>query len=279
MKLLLNILPKRMISKIMENIANFQFPSWIMEKIILIYSSLLKVNLDEAEHPVSHYKTLNEFFIRRLKKGVRPIDNNPKTIISPVDGTIMDFGLIKEDKMVQVKGIEFSVCDLIKEERYHNAFIDGHYMIIYLSPKDYHRIHSPVDGNLVFCEYNRGHLHPVNSLGLNHIPGLFAINERQTSFIETSYGMVAMVKVAAINVGQIRCTYPVPWTPETLKQRDYWTQDYHSLSLKKGEEMARFELGSTVVLCFPKDTIQFLDNMEKEKPLKLGEAIAEVILD
>lgn len=277
MKLLLIILPKRFISSIMGYIANFPFPAFIMKNIILIYSKLLNVNLDEAEHPVSYFKTLNQFFIRTLKEGARPIDENPKSICSPVDGTVMDAGPIVNDKMIQVKGIEFSVLDLIQEEKYKHEFLDGQYIIIYLSPKDYHRIHSPFDGNLVYCEYNRGYLYPVNSMGLNHIPGLFSINERETSFIQTTMGIIAMVKVAAINVGKIKCTYPVPWTDKTLKEKSYWTSPLNSLPIKKGEEMARFELGSTVILCFPKNKIQFRDNIKKNTSLRLGEAIADFI--
>ncbi len=276
MLFLLKILPKRFIGHITGCLTDFPFPKWFLKGFLKVFVKVLKVNMEEAVYPITHYRTVNEFFTRPIRESERPIDSDPNTIISPVDGRVIEKGDIIDDQALQIKGVPYSITKLIKHEDFSSKFLNGHFITLYLSPKDYHRIHVPYDGTGIATEYNRGALFPVNNLGLHNIQNLFAINERLTTFFETSFGLSALVKVAAVNVGRIKTTYEQPWTHKEMKKRKSIFASLDRISYAKGDELARFELGSTVILLFEKDTITFAKDLGSGRFLKMGETFAHI---
>ncbi|GMT48520.1 MAG: hypothetical protein IEMM0008_0059 [bacterium] len=276
MLILLKLLPKRFIGSITGFLTDFPFPKWFLMGFLKMFVKVLKVNMEEAVYHLSHYRTVNEFFTRPIKQGQRPINGDPNTIVSPVDGRIIEKGDIVDDKALQIKGVPYSITKLIKHEDFSSKFLNGHFITLYLSPKDYHRIHVPYNGTGIAAEYNRGALFPVNNLGLHNIQNLFAINERLTTFFETSFGLSAIVKVAAMNVGRIKTTYEQPWTHKEMKQKKSIFSSLDHISYVKGDEFARFELGSTVILLFEKDAITFLKELGSGRFLKMGETFAHI---
>ncbi len=276
MLILLKILPKRLMSAITGFLTNVPFPKWFLKGFLKMFVKVLKVNMEEAVYPISHYRTVNDFFTRPIKQSQRPIDSNPDTIVSPVDGRVIEKGDIVNDKALQIKGMPYSITELIKHEDFSRKFLNGHFITLYLSPKDYHRIHLPYNGTGIATEYNRGALFPVNNLGLHNIQNLFAINERLTTFFETSFGLGALVKVAAVNVGKIKTTYQQPWTHKEMKQKRSIFASLDSIFYAKGDELARFEMGSTVILLFEKDSITFVDGLGSGRFLKMGETFAHI---
>jgi len=273
MIILLKLLPKKLISWITGILADIKFPKWFLKGFFRLYIKIFQVNMDEALYPVSHYRTINDFFTRPIKPDCRPIDGDADTITSPVDGRIIEYGDIKDDLALQIKGLPYSIKKLVKHQEYSECFLNGSFITLYLSPKDYHRIHVPFDGKAIAMEYNRGALFPVNDLGLHRIRNLFAINERLTTFFETPFGLSAVVKVAATNVGRIKTKYPLSFTKSDMKRKSLFSS-LESISYKKGDELARFEMGSTVILLFKKGSITFLDNLKAGDFLKMGETLA-----
>ena len=275
MIILLKLLPKRLISRFSGFLCDLKVPGWLLGKIMKGFVKAFKVNMEEAEYPLSHYKTFNQFFTRPIKPTTRPVDADPKSVVSPVDAKIIELGDIKEYDALQIKGLPYSVEKLITEKEFSKQFYNGHFITLYLSPRDYHRIHTPFDGKGVAVEYNRGALFPVNELGLHRIQNLFAINERLTTFFETSFGKCALVKVGATNVGRILTTYDQPWNKKDMKQKHLFHK-MDDLHFKKGDELARFELGSTVILLFSEGSITFKEHLKSGLSLKMGEVLATV---
>ncbi|MDH4127592.1 MAG: archaetidylserine decarboxylase [Spirochaetota bacterium] len=275
MILLFKILPIRFISKVTGILADLNLPKCLIKPLLSLYVKFFKVNIDEMIHPISHYSTFNDFFTRSINLSSRPISPDPNIIISPVDGTVVEYGNIINDKALQVKGVAYSIFELIINNDYSKRFLNGHFITIYLSPKDYHRIHIPYDGKSIAVEYNRGKLYPVNNIGLYKIKNLFVVNERLTTFFNTSFGLTALVKVGATNVGRIKTVYPLPWTKPEMKKKSLFSK-LNNLSYKRGDELARFELGSTIILLFEKDKIDFLETLKSGDSLKMGQSIAQI---
>ncbi len=267
---LLKLIPKRLISLLVGILSDIALPKWFLKVFIDFFIKKYNINKKEMIYPVSYYKTFNDFFTRPINLDLRPIDKGLNSIVYPVDSRIIEFGSIKKDRAIQAKGIDYSIFSLISNYDYAKLFIDGFFITLYLSPKDYHRIHSPLDGEVSAVEYNRGMLYPVNSLGLK-IPSLFAINERLTTFLKTDFGLCAIIKVGALNVGRISVNYAIP--DSIVKKQSFFCTIKNTL-YKKGEEFAKFEMGSTVVLLFENNRIAFDDNIKKDDAVKIGKAFA-----
>ncbi|MDE2077820.1 MAG: phosphatidylserine decarboxylase [Burkholderiales bacterium] len=233
------------------------------------------VNMDEAANPdFSTYPTFNEFFTRPLKAGVRPLANT--ALVSPVDGAISQLGPIKKDQIFQAKGHHYSTRALVGgDAKLAAEFEDGTFATIYLSPKDYHRIHMPCDGRLTRMIYVPGDLFSVNPATARGVPGLFARNERVVCVFETATGPFVLTLVGATIVGSMATVWHgVVNPPRTRKVRE-WRYDDQNIVLKKGDEMGRFLLGSTVVLLFPKEGhVQFNPSWEAARPVRMGEAMS-----
>ena len=224
---------------------------------------MFSVNMEEAKEPVSSYKSFNEFFTRELKPELRPIHPNPRVFVSPVDSTVLDYGELDARKLF-IKGFSYSLEELVGEPFYQKAFHNGQFLLLYLSPPNYHRIHLPCDSKLLALEYHRGTAYPVNSLGIRWIEKLFSKNERLTSFFESSFGLFALIKIAALNVSQIQTNYPYSWNKKQMRQNSRLYHDFSDpILLQKGQEIACFRMGSSVLILFQEK------KEKKEKKIQL----------
>ena len=252
---------------------------WVTTAIIRRFVAKYQVNMAEALDPdIASYPTFNAFFTRALKPGARPLAD--ADLVCPVDGAISQFGTIDKDQIFQAKGHRYSTTAVLGGDRALAAqFEGGHFATIYLSPKDYHRIHMPCDGVLNRMIYVPGELFSVNPTTARGVPGLFARNERVVCLFNGPAGPFAMILVGATIVGSMA----TPWhgvinPPRTADVRE-WSYASGEVSLKKGEEMGRFLLGSTVVLLFPKVPLRFYPAWVAGGGVRLGEAMALCQLD
>lgn len=232
-----------------------------------------QVNMAEAANPdITSYASFNEFFTRPLKAGARPLAE--ARYICPVDGAISQFGTIARDQIFQAKGHSYSTTALVGGDAQLAAkFLDGSFATIYLSPKDYHRIHMPCDGRLTRMIYVPGDLFSVNPTTARGVPNLFARNERVVCVFDSDHGPFVLTLVGATIVGSMSTPWHGIVNPPRTKEVREWRYETGKVTLKKGEEMGRFLLGSTVVLLFPKSTIDFNADWKSERPVRLGEVM------
>ena len=232
------------------------------------------VDMNEAAEPdPAAYKTFNEFFTRALKPGARPFAQ--ADLICPVDGAISQFGRIDTHTIFQAKGHEYTTQALLGgDPSIADPFVDGSFATLYLSPKDYHRIHMPCDGRLTRMIHVPGELFSVNPVTAQGVPGLWARNERVVCLFEGPRGPWSLVLVGATIVGSMQTVWHgVVNTTRPGKVRE-WRYDGQDIALKQGEEMGRFLLGSTVIMTFPKDRLAFNPAWAPAKGVRLGEEMA-----
>ncbi len=232
------------------------------------------VDMSEAANPdIASYKSFNEFFTRALKPGVRPVA--AADLVCPVDGAISQFGAIEKDQIFQAKGHAYSTTALVGGDAALAArFENGHFATLYLSPKDYHRIHMPCDGRLLRMIHVPGDLFSVNPLTARGVPGLFARNERVVCVFDSARGPFVLTLVGATIVGSMATVWHGVVNPPRVGKLREWRYDDEQIALKQGAEMGRFLLGSTVVMLFPKAALQFNPAWVPAKPIRLGEAMA-----
>jgi phosphatidylserine decarboxylase len=233
------------------------------------------VNMDEAVNsdPAS-YATFNEFFTRALKPEARPLA--AAAFVCPVDGSISQFGAIERDQIFQAKGHNYSTTALVGGDAALAAqFQDGGFATLYLSPRDYHRIHMPCDARLIRMIYVPGELFSVNPVTARGVPGLFARNERVVSVFETAHGPMVLVLVGATVVGSMATVWHGVVNPPRTPDVREWRYDDQPVTLKQGEEMGRFLLGSTVVMLWPKGQIRFNPDWAPARAVRLGEKMGD----
>ncbi len=236
------------------------------------FAARFNLDMSEAEHPIEHYKSILELFTRRLKPGLRPVDADPRAFISPVDGAFLVCGHVADGPLVQAKGRTYSLDALLAEPGATETFRKGSCITIYLSPRDYHRIHSPVDGKITGYTYVPGDLFPVNPAGVAHVDALFATNERLCTHIESeAFGRVEVVKVGATNVGHIKVAYDDSVATNTGGKRVEHKAYDSPIDVARADEVGVFEMGSTVVLVTEK-RVDFKDFV-KGQAIKLGESL------
>lgn len=268
------VLPKHVLSRLVGKLAAAEAGA-VTQFLIKLFIKAFTINMQEAfyEQP-SAYKTFNDFFTRQLKYGIRPIVEDERTLCHPVDGAVSQFGDIIGDKVFQAKGHSYSLTTLLGgKPELAECFKGGQFATIYLAPSDYHRIHMPVEGKLTDTLHVPGELFSVNPLTAANVPGLFARNERVVALFDTPVGKVAIVLVGATIVASIETVWAGNITPPAGKYVQHWQHNYEDISLAKGEEMGRFKLGSTVVLCFEPNKIEF-ENLSAGAITRLGEALA-----
>lgn len=233
------------------------------------------VNMAEAANPdPAVYPTFNEFFTRALKDGVRPLAAAP--FVCPVDGAISQFGAIHQDQIFQAKGHHYSTTALVGgDAKLAAQFDNGSFATIYLSPRDYHRIHMPCDGVLRRMIYVPGDLFSVNPTTARGVPGLFARNERVVCVFDSAHGPFVLTLVGATVVGSMATVWHGVVNPPRLPQITEWHYDANAVVLKQGDEMGRFLLGSTVVMLFGRDRLAFDGVWAAGKPVCLGEKMGE----
>jgi phosphatidylserine decarboxylase len=231
------------------------------------------VNMQEAANPdIASYASFNEFFTRPLREGARPLAD--ADFICPVDGAISQFGAIERDSIFQAKGHSYTTTALVGgDARLAEQFADGSFATLYLSPKDYHRIHMPCAGSLRRMIYVPGELFSVNPTTALGVPGLFARNERVVCVFDSELGPFVLTLVGATIVGSMATVWHGVVNPPRSHSVREWHYDSHEVLLQKGQEMGRFLLGSTVVMLFPKDTLNFNPAWEPAKAIRMGEAM------
>lgn len=271
------ILPKHLLSRLIGRLAAAQ-AGWLTTALIKLFIKQYRVDMQEArESDPEHYLSFNDFFTRELKDGVRPICPSPEHLSMPVDGTVSQVGDIEYDQIFQAKGHQYSLTTLLGgNPDIAEPFKGGKFATIYLSPKDYHRIHMPLDGVLTDMIYVPGELFSVNPLTTENVPGLFARNERVVCIFESEKGRFAMVLVGATIVASIETIWAGTVTPPAGINVQHWRYPKdaeNTVSLKKGQEMGLFKLGSTIIACFEPDMLEF-NGQSNGDVTRLGEIFA-----
>lgn len=242
---------RKCISKLTGSFAKTSLSKMLIPYFIKTY----QIQVDEAEKTISEYRSLNEFFTRKLKHGARSIDEAPSSLISPVDAMIMGIGQFRDGEKMMIKGQHYSASELLNESPRIVNYKNGIYIVLYLSPADYHRIHAPVSGKIMEKDAVQGKVYPVHDTSLKYMKKVLSRNERLITYIAHEFGEIAVVKVGAMNVSSIRYAEPLPDTVE------------------KGEELATFEFGSTVVLCMEHGTFKPRIELKEGDHVQMGQPL------
>ena len=269
------LIPQHLLSRLVGKLADCRI-GWIKNTLIKNFARRYQVNMAEARvEDLTAYASFNDFFTRELKPDAREITADPLQLASPADGAISELGLLQHGQLLQAKGINYSLTRLLGGDvERAKPFMGGSFATIYLSPKDYHRVHMPLEGRLLETIYVPGDLFSVNQATADHIPSLFARNERLVAFFETPAGPMALILVGAMIVAGIETVWDGQVAPPVrqVKIRDF--SDPQPVVLEKGEEMGRFKLGSTAILVFGPEAVQWREDLQNGTPVRLGEALA-----
>ncbi len=264
------LLPQHFLSKLMFRFARINI-QWIKNNFTRWFVKKYQVNLSEAEiENIEDYSNFNDFFTRALKSNLRPISTTK--IISPVDGVVSQAGKIQDFQIFQAKGRQYSVSELLADKALQE-FENGSFATIYLSPKDYHRVHMPCDGSLKSMKYIPGNLFSVNQKTVNNIDRVFARNERLVCLFDTDFGEMVLVLVGAIFVGSMETSWEGQITPPFTKLVKTYDYKNRQIKLYKGDELGRFNMGSTVILILPNGSLKL--NLEVEQTLKMGQSLID----
>lgn len=268
--LLLSVLPKHGMSRLAGWLANRTVPVGWRGAVYRGYSRIFGAKPEEAALPLEAYPSINKFFTRALKPGLRPLA--PNAIVSPVDAAVGAYGIVQQDTLVQAKGRTYSLAALLGNAELARTFEGGTYTTLYLSPKDYHRIHVPVDGRITEATYIPGELWPVNVAAVTHVADLFAVNERIVVMLDGARGgRMAIVPVGATMVGMTRLVFDDLHT--NARRREVQQRRYNTpIAMSAGDELGHFEFGSTVVLiCSPE--CGTIESLTLGAAVKLGQRI------
>ena len=266
--------PKSAFSRLMGALASRAWPGPLLRLVIGIYTRFYRIDMENFEVPPQGFSTFNAFFTRPLKAGARPIDADPSRLVSPVDGAVSAVGTISQGLLLQAKGMDYSLGELLAGAADPAGYEGGSYLTIYLSPRDYHRIHAPCAARVTRFAYVPGELWTVSPSGLRSVPGLFARNERLLTVLSASWGDLLLIAVGAMVVGKIKVVYD-DVTSNLKGARPHAGEPAKPCSLEKGAELGRFELGSTVILLFPPGMVT-LNPLQPDEGLMLGQAIGTV---
>jgi len=270
------ILPQHFLSRIVYALMRSEI-KWVKNLLIRFISRIAGINYDEALSPnPADYVSFNAWFTRALKPGVRVFDAAPDAFLSPCDGRISETGSLDQNRILQAKGRDYSLQDLLANDPACEQLIGGYFSTIYLSPKDYHRIHMPLGGRLQRMIHVPGRLFSVAPYTVRQVPRLFARNERVISVFETDSGPLVMVLVGAMLVSSTETVWAGEVTPTKSKEvtvKEYSDED---ITLAKGEEMGRFNMGSTVILLMPPGALKNLERLGAGDAVKVGQRLGAI---
>ncbi len=265
------ILPKHALSRLIARLAESQ-NQWLKNLLINRAIKTFDINMDEAlNDDLSSYKSFNAFFTRQLKPELRPLDAGANTLTSPADGVISQAGKISKNKILQAKNVNYSLTRLVGNARQAKQYENGLFSTIYLSPKDYHRVHIPADGQLISTRYIPGELFSVNQQTAEMVPNLFARNERLVcEFKSQQLGHFSVIFVGAMLVAGIETVWSGMEKPGlgAIRENDYSDQ---AISFLKGDEIGRFKFGSTVIVLFPENAVTLDKNIKATNPINVSE--------
>lgn len=275
---MLRFMPQAGLSRGLGQLADVRLPPRLRAPVLGAVANALGIDLGEAEHPPEAYASINELFVRRLRPGARTVDPDPATAVSPVDGVVGQFGRVRDGRLIQAKGREYTAADLLADATEASRYSAGSFLTIYLSPRHYHRIHAPVAGAVTSARYVPGGLWPVNEPAVKHIPNLFPRNERLIGYIDGEFGHTALVAVGAYNVGRISAVFDPAWAAPGWASNQRGGREVQRRydppwSIAKGAELMAFHLGSTVVLLFD-DALRLERTLTPGAEVRLGSAVA-----
>ncbi len=268
------VLPHRLLSSMARRLAyssNPRISRWLIDTV----TEKFGVNLAEAANPDPRsYPTFNQFFTRALKPGARVPDAGARTLVMPADGRISQLGAIEDGRIFQAKGQSFTAAELLGDAADAEVFHHGLFATVYLSPKDYHRVHMPWTGTLRETVHVPGRLFSVGPAAVNKVPGLFARNERLVCHFDTDFGPMVQVMVGALLVSGVETVWggeEIPAYGDTITRKDYRGK---GITLERFAEMARFNYGSTVIVLLPPGVADFAPHLDAEHAVQLGQALA-----
>ncbi len=270
--------PKRALSGAIGWGGTRSLPGALRAAMLSRFARIYGIDPSEAEKPLAEYSGFDDFFTRKLKAGARPIDSAPGRVVSTSDGTVVEAGLVETGKLIQAKGVLFALDELVGDADAAKRLEGGAYLITYLSPKDYHRVHAPVGGHVVGWRHIPGVLFPVNARSANREPRLFVGTERFETFIESEAGLAAVVMVAAVGVGHVTASYDedVATHRSAFLRAGVGERRYDvPRPIARGGELGIFHLGSTTIVVFEPSRVT-LDSLERGAAIKMGVSIGRV---
>lgn len=264
------VLPQHALSRVVGKLAASTTP-WIKDTFISRFAERYQVDMSEALEPdLSQYACFNDFFTRALKPGARSLCTQADSILCPADGAISQLGPITGDRVFQAKGHDYRLSDLLADEQAAKAFVGGQFATVYLSPRDYHRVHMPLTGRLIRSVYVPGDLFSVNTLTAQTVPNLFARNERLVAHFETEAGPMVVILVGAMIVASIETVWGgVEAIGSRIRTTDF-TAD-QQITFNSGDELGRFRLGSTAIVLFGPEVTAWESNFVTGTPTRMGQ--------
>ena len=273
------VAPKRALTGVIGWAAGLGIPSAIRPAVLARFARLCGIDTREAEKPFDDYPRVDDFFTRRLVPSARPFETRSDAVLSPADGTVVESGQAVDGHLMQAKGVLFGLDELLADEAAATRLRGGAYLITYLSPSDYHRVHSPIAGEITGWRHIPGTLYPVNANSVRRVDGLFIRNERFVTLIEGALGLTAVVMVAAVGVGHITAAYDdeVATHHPSFLRAPPRSKTYQSRPrVAAGDELATFHLGSTTVVVFEPGRVA-LSGFEPGAKTRMGETIGRAI--
>jgi len=269
----LRLVPKNALSRVVGAATRLPLPTPIGSGVMKAFANRYRIDLSECGE-LSGFRTFGDFFARPLKPGLRPIAPGEEVVVSPVDAVVSETGVARGGRLVQAKGIDYTASALVGDERVGARLDGGRYATLYLSPRDYHRIHFPLSGRVLGWRYVPGKLWPVNPASVRSVPGLFTVNERLVTLLDSPLGLVAIVAVGATVVGRVRATLDPDVPVTNLPGAGARSLDYVSpIPVEKGQELGAFEMGSTVILIFEPGRVALSAALVAGARVRVGEAI------
>ena len=275
--------PQGALSRAFGAVADVPLPRALRRPVLGAFARGVGADVGESELSLEEYGSLNRFFTRRLREGARAWPDDPRVAASPVDGVTGQVGRVAEGRAIQAKGRWYSVAELLDDAAEGARYDGGAFVTLYLSPRDYHRIHAPCEGVIPLARHVPGALLPVNAPAVAHVPELFARNERLVCYLDGPLGRVAVVAVGAYNVGRISAAFDPAWNAPP--GRSAWVTNRRGVDraetrryeppvrVRQGDEIMTFHLGSTVVLLFEPGRVELDPGLRAEMPVRLGMAV------
>lgn len=268
----LRYVPKNHLSRMVGRLVHLPLPRPMARRLVRWFAATYRIDTDAAGQPLQHYPSIGHFFIRDLREGLRPIEGD---FVSPVDGVLRNFGTVTAGRLEQIKGKSYTVARFLGDADHAARYENGAFFNLYLSPQDYHHVHSPVEGKIVRSVHIPGKLWPVNDWSLANIDELFSINERVVTYVECALGLVAVVMIGATNVGKISVVYDSFVSNSSRMERRTAVRNYEPpIDIAAGARLGTFHMGSSVVVLVEPGRIDLSRvRLEAGKKVQYGAAI------
>jgi phosphatidylserine decarboxylase len=267
----LRYVPKNHLSRTIGRLVHARWPRPIARRLVHWFARTYEIDIDAAGQPLHEYPSVGHFFTRDLREGLRPIEGD---FVSPVDGKLRNFGPVIDGRLEQIKGKTYTVARCLGDDEYARRFEQGTFFNLYLSPQDYHHVHSPVGGNIVRSVHIPGKLWPVNDWSLANIDELFSVNERVVTYIECDLGLVAVVMIGATNVGKISVVYDSFISNSAGTDKTAVRAYTPPIAIRTGDRLGTFHMGSSVVVLLEPDRVDVTNvRLEMGKKVQYGAAV------